>query len=380
MSQIEQWHGAAVERTGLDDFGQDDYLEGLTVLEDSLEAEAAMTDIGRFAIGEIITGALMGRLKAEAGLKDRPEAADVNVERPLVIIGLPRTGTTALHQLMAASPHFQGLELWLAEMPRPRPPRDQWEQIDDYVNCRAKMDAMAEMNPDQSTIHFQSAELVDECWNLFRHSFASVTFECLFRIPTYSAWWANCDMGPAYAHHRRSIGLIGVDEPDTCWLLKDPSHLFAPEALFATYPDANVVMTHRDPLKAVASVCSLTAVSRQGFEEHPDNIAHGAEQTELWAQGIERMLASRLGREDRFYDLQFADFQSDPLGCVAAICDRFGYQFDAAAEQAVVQWAADHPKGEHGVHDYSPDQYGLRAEVIHERYAHYIETCGVAVE
>ena len=380
MSNIEHLHAAAVERTGLDDFGRDDYLEGLAVLEESLEAEAAMTDIGRFAITEIMTQALMGRLCAEAGLKARPEAADAAIERPLVIIGLPRTGTTALHQLMAASPHFQGLELWLAEMPRPRPPRDQWEQIDDYVACKAKMNAVAEMDPERAAIHLQLADLVDECWNLFRQSFASVTFECLFRIPTYSAWWAGCDMGPAYAQHRRSIGLIGVDEPDTCWLLKDPSHLFAPEALFAVYPDANVVMTHRDPLKAVASVCSLAAVSRQGFEQHPDDIAHGAEQTELWARGIERMLAARAGREDRFYDLQFADFQADSLGSVAAICDRFGYQFDEAAEQAVVQWAADHPKGEHGVHHYSPEQYGLRAEALHERYADYIEACGVAVE
>ena len=242
------------------------------------------------------------------------------------------------------------------------------------------MDAMVEMNPDQAAIHLQLADTVDECWNIFRQSFASVTFECLFRIPTYSTWWANCDMGPAYAQHRRSIGLIGVEEPDTRWILKDPSHLFAPEALFATYPDANVVMTHRDPLKAVASVCSLTGTSRQGFEEHPDDIALGAEQTELWARGIERMLASRAGREDRFYDLHFADFQRDPLGSVAAICDRFGYQFDAAAEQAVAQWAADHPKGEHGVHDYSPEQYGLRTEVIHERYSDYIEACGVTVE
>lgn len=380
MSQIEQYHAAAIERTGLDDFGSDDYLEGLNVLEESLEAEAGMTDIGRFAIGEIITQALMGRLRAEAGLKARPEAADVAIEQPLVIIGLPRTGTTALHQLVAASPQFQGLELWLAEMPQPRPPRGQWEQIDDFLACKAKMDAMVEMNPDQSAIHLQLADTVDECWNIFRQSFASVTFECLFRIPTYSSWWANCDMGPAYAQHRRSIGLIGVDEPDTRWILKDPSHLFAPEALFATYPDANVVMTHRDPLKAVASVCSLTGTSRQGFEEHPDDIVLGAEQTELWARGIERMLASRVGREDRFYDLQFADFQRDPLGSVAAICDRFGYQFDAAAEQAVAQWAADHPKGEHGVHDYSPEQYGLRAEVIHERYSDYIEACGVTVE
>ena len=380
MSSIQQWHAAAAERTGLDDFGGDDYLEGLTVLEESLEVEAAMTDIGRFAIGEIITQALMGRLRAEAGLKARPEAADVAIEQPLVIIGLPRTGTTALHQLMAASPHFQGLELWLAEMPQPRPPRDQWEQIDDFLACKAKMDSIVEMDPERAAIHLQLADTVDECWNIFRQSFASVTFECLFRIPTYSAWWANCDMGLAYAQHRRSIGLIGVDEPDTRWILKDPSHLFAPEALFATYPDANVVMTHRDPLKAVASVCSLTAVSRQGFEEHPDDIAHGAEQTELWARGIERILASRAGREDQFYDLHFADFQSDPLGSVAAICARFGYQLDTAAEQAVAQWAADHPKGEHGVHDYSPEQYGLRAEAIHERYAEYIEACGVAVE
>lgn len=380
MSSIQHWHGAAVDRTGLDDFGRVDYLEGLTVLEESLEAEAAMTDIGRFAIGEIITQALMGRLRAEAGLKARPEAAEVAIEQPLVIIGLPRTGTTALHQLMAASPNFQGLELWLAEMPQPRPPRDQWEQIDDYLACKAKMDAIVEMDPERAAIHLQLADTVDECWNIFRQSFASVTFECLFRIPTYSAWWANCDMGPAYARHRRSISLIGVDEPDTRWILKDPSHLFAPEALFATYPDANVVMTHRDPLKAVASVCSLTAVSRQGFEEHLDDIAHGAEQTELWARGIERLLATRAGREDQFYDLHFADFQRDPLGSVVAICARFGYELDDADEQAVAQWAADHPKGEHGVHDYRPEQYGLRAEVIHERYANYIETCGVAVE
>ncbi len=379
MSSIEQLHAVATERTGLDDFGSDHYREGLAVLEESLEAEAAMTDVGRYAITEIITQALMGRLRAEAGLKARPEAASTPVARPLVIVGLPRTGTTALHQLLAAGPHFQGLELWLAEMPRPRPPRDQWDRIDDYVACKAKTDALAEMDPERAAIHRQSAELVDECWNLFRQSFASVTFECLFRIPSYSAWWAACDMGPAYARHRRSIGLIGVDEPDTRWLLKDPSHLFAPEALFATYPDANVVMTHRDPLKAVASVCSLTAASRRGFEYHPDDVAHGSEQTELWARGIDRMLAARAGREDRFHDLHFDDFGADPLGSVAAICDRFGYRFDTAAERAMARWVADHPRGEHGVHDYGPEQYGLRAEALYERYARYIETCGVAV-
>ncbi|WP_419917987.1 sulfotransferase family protein [Candidatus Poriferisocius sp.] len=380
MIPIGKVHAAAIERTGLEDFGSRDYWQGLNVLVESLEIEAAMTATGRHAITEIIIQALMGRLRAEAGLKARPEAASSTIARPLVIVGLPRTGTTALHQLMAASPHFQGLELWLAEMPRPRPPRDQWDRIGDYTACRAKTDAIAEMDPERAAIHMQSAELVDECWNLLRQSFASVTFECLFRIPTYSAWWAACDMGPAYAQHRRSIGLIGVDEPDTCWLLKDPSHLFAPEALFAAYPDANVVMTHRDPLKAVASVCSLTAVSRRGFEQHPDGIAHGREQTELWARGIDRMLAARAGRKDRFHDLHFSDFQADPLGSVAAICDRFGYPFDTAAERRMARWAADHPRGEHGVHDYSPESYGLRAEDLNERFARYIETCGVAVE
>ncbi|WP_420640047.1 sulfotransferase family protein [Candidatus Poriferisocius sp.] len=379
MIDIDQLHAAAVERSGLHDFGDGHYREGLGVLVESLEAEAAMTDMGRFAITEIMIGALVGRLHAEAGLKARPEAAHTPIERPLVIIGLPRTGTTALHQLMAASPHFQGLELWLAEAPQPRPPRTQWDQRPDFTASKARTDAVAEMDPDRAAIHLQSAELVDECWNLFRQSFASVTFECLFRIPTYAAWWAGCDMDPAYEQHRRSIGLIGVDEPDTGWVLKDPSHLFAPEALFATYPDANVVMTHRDPLKAVASVCSLTAVSRQGFEQHPDNLAHGAEQTELWARGIERMLDARTGREDRFYDLHFADFQADPLGSVAAICDHFGYRFDTDAERAVARWAADHPKGEHGVHDYHPEHYGLRAEAVYERYARYIEACEVAV-
>ncbi len=380
MIRTEQLHEAATDRTGLDDFGSDDYREGLAVLVESLEAEANMTDVGRFAISEIITQALVGRLSAEAGLKARPDAADAAIEKPLVIIGLPRTGTTALHQLMAAGPHFQGLELWLAETPQVRPPRHLWEQIDAYTACKAKTDAIAEMSPEMAAIHLQSAELVDECWNLFRQSFASVTFECIFRIPTYSAWWAGCDMGRAYAQHRRSIGLIGADEPDTGWVLKDPSHLFAPEALFETYPDANVVMTHRDPLKAVASVCSLTSANRRGFEEHPDDFALGAEQTELWARGIERMLVARAGRDSQFYDLHFADFQADPLGCVAVICDRFGYRFDDTTEQAVAQWSADHPRGEHGIHDYSPEQFGLQAEVIYERYAGYIETCGVALE
>ena len=252
----EAFHEAARRATGLEDFGDAEYLEGLRVLLDSLDGEARLNPQGQLATRGMIVEALAARLRSEDGWAAHPEHADFPIGAPLVIIGLPRTGTTALHQLLSQDSGFQGLELWLATAPKPRPPRATWPDDDDFQACDVRMRRIYERSPAMRAIHFMAADLVDECWHLLAQSFAHSGWQANADVPSYARWWAGHDMGPAYERHRRNLQLIGHSDPDRRWLLKDATHLFDLEAFLRVYPDARIVHTHRDPVKLIPSVCS----------------------------------------------------------------------------------------------------------------------------
>lgn len=234
----------AVALAGVDDFGDIEFEEGLRVLLRSLDDDAELSANGRQMLAGMVVTALAGRLLAEAALQANPEHRGVDLGAPLVIIGLPRTGTTALQGMLCADPAHQGLELWLAQNPRPRPPRAAWDAAPGYQRCVAML---AQMPASMRAIHEMQADAPDECWNLLRQSFASVTFECAAGVSGYSAWWAAHDMRPAYRRWANNLRLIGMNHTDRVWVLKDPSHLFAADALLEAVPEARIVMTHRDP-------------------------------------------------------------------------------------------------------------------------------------
>jgi len=364
-------HASASRITGLADFGPDDYTDGLGMLLESYARDAELTPSGEKATRALLRGALMARLLSEAGWQAHPGYAEVAVERPVFVTGLPRTGTTALHRLLVADPAHQGLELWLAEAPQPRPPRAAWADDPVFQYIAAACARHHVEHPEFMGVHYVAADQVEECWQLLRQSMRSVSFECLAHLPTYSAWLRDQDWTGAYQRHRRNLQLIGMNDAGQRWVLKNPSHLFALDALLATYPDALVIQTHRAPQVAIASVCSLAAQASAGWSTGFRGAVIGRDQLELWAFGLERFLAER-ARHDaaRFYDVHYEDFVADPFGTVQAAYRYFGLPLSAAAADAMRSLiAADAASSRGPGHRYTLADFGLTGAEVDERFA-----------
>lgn len=371
-------HDAARAATGLDDFGDDGYLEGLRVLLGSLDDDARLNEVGDLVSRAVIVDALKARLHSEAGFTRFPQTADEPIRQPIFIVGLPRTGTTALHHLIAQNPALQGLELWLSGTPKPRPPRASWPSDRDFLASDRTIRQLYARSPEMKAIHFMSAALPDECWRLFGQDFAHSSWEAQSYVPGYSRWWARHDMRPVYRRHRRNLQLIGQPEPRRRWLLKDATHLFALEALFEVYPDARVVQTHRDPTKLIGSVCSLCWSSRQPLSDHHDAEAFGRATLALWERAIRSTMEVRRGLDpSRFYDLPFEKFLADPLGVVAEIHEWLGLEYSGEAEAGARRFREANPPGKHGDHAYELSDWGLRAGEILERFGDYVEEFGL---
>lgn len=259
VGTVDDLKASASKMIGLDDFGSNDdnYLEALEVLLDSYRRDADLTPLGSKMNRFFLRGALVARLLSEAAWKQYPQHADVVIERPIFVTGLVRTGTTALHRLLGADPAHQGLHLWLAEFPQPRPPRETWDSNPYYSQLNAQFEKHHAENPDYTGLHFMAAYELEECWQLLRQSLHSASYETLAHLPTYSQWLSRQDWTPSYQRHRRNLQLIGLNDADKRWVLKNPSHLFALDALMATYPDALVIQTHRPVETIMASMCSL---------------------------------------------------------------------------------------------------------------------------
>ena len=378
---IHRFHAHAAQARGLEDFGSDDYREALGVLCASLDEDATLSPVGVVAFETMITDALEARLLCEEGWRRTPEAADHRVEAPLFIVGLPRTGTTVLHHLLAQDPQVQALEHWLARTPRPRPPRDAWPSDADFRFAEARVDEMFARAPEMRAIHQIEAHLPDECWNLFSQTFLHSSWEANADVRGFARWWAGRDLRAAYARHRRNVQLIGHRESDRTWVFKDATHLFDLDALFAVYPDARIVHTHRDPTALVPSVCSLCWAAREPLGEGLDREGFGRSTLELWGRAIDATLSARARRDaTRFHDLSFERFVADPIAAVGEIYDHFGRSLTAAAEDAMRAFLAAHPKDRHGEHVYAASDWGLSPDAIQERFAHYVDAFDLAPE
>ncbi|BBY75222.1 sulfotransferase [Mycolicibacterium parafortuitum] len=373
VGTVEDLHASAVKACGLDDFGSDDdnYREALGVLLESYQRDANLTELGSKMQRFFARNALVARLVSEAAFKQYPEHADVTIERPIFVTGLPRTGTTAVHRLLAADPRHQGLELWLAEFPQPRPPRETWSQNPVFQQLDAQFTKAHEENPDYTGLHFMTADEVEECWQLLRQSLHSVSYETLAHVPTYSQWLSRQDWTKPYQRHRRNLQLIGLNDPEKRWVLKNPSHLFALDALFATYPDALVVQCHRPVETIMASMCSLAQHTTEGWSTTFTGEVIGADSMETWSRGLELFNAERPKHDPaQFYDLDYFELIKDPVGAVEDIYRAFGIDFPDTARAAVAETHEESKKGPRAPkHTYSLADYGLTAEQVKERFA-----------
>jgi hypothetical protein len=362
----------AVEQTGLEDFGGDSFREGLDVLTESLASEADLTQLGEEILGLRLGMLLTNRLRVEDAYRRHPDIANQVVEGPLVIIGLPRTGTTALSQLVSADPEVRSLRLWESSDPVP-PPEAATQYTDPRIEETARgLDAMYHAFPRMRSMYFQTATGATECQDLLGMEFRTAHFDGMAHVPRYTEWVTNCDMAPAYRYHRRVLQLLQWRCPPLLWHLKTPVHMLALDRLLEAYPDARFLWTHRDPAEVLGSVCSLIAYTRSWVSDRVDADL-GKRQVELWAEALRRaMVLRRAVGEERFADIHFRDLNADPVGTVQRSYDQLGLTLGVEGSRHMAAWAAENPRGAHGAHEYALEDFGIDREAVRERFSFYV--------
>lgn len=363
---------AAVRTTGLDDFGGSEHEEGLRILVDDLASPAAgLTPRGNYLQRAQVKSALVGRLLSQHGMAEHPSYAAVEITRPVFVVGLPRTGTTALHRLLTADERHQGLELWLTEYPQPRPPRESWPEDPVFAGIQAAYADHHVTHPEFLGIHYIDAASVEECWRLLRQSGKSIGFESLAHVPTYAAWLAEQDWTDAYERHRANLQLIGLNDTDKRWVLKNPSHLAALDSLMRVYPDALIVVTHRDPVTSVASACSLSAEATAGWSTTFVGETIGRTQLEMLSRSWHRFAESRQRYDAaQFLDVDYTDFTTDPVGTTRAIYEAFDLGWTPEVEAAVTTLDAESRRGgRRPAHRYDLADYGLTEGQVRAAFA-----------
>jgi hypothetical protein len=370
----DELEAAAREETGLTDFGDGLHREGLERLVASMNEEGDLTEIGEIMQRIRLGAHLTARLRVEQTYKEHPEIGEQVIEGPVFVIGLPRTGTTALSQLVAADPQFRSLRLWESGAPVP-PPEAATQHTDPRIaETEAGLAMMNETFPLMQTMYHSEATTATECQDLMGMSFRTAHFDGSARVPSYMAWVLDCDMRGTYEYHRRVLRLLQWHCPPRLWHLKTPVHMFALDALIEAYPNARFLWSHRDPAKVLGSVCSLIHYTRSWSSDRDDAHELGAEMLERWALAVERAMEfrARVG-DDRFADVPFAALQADPLGAIAASYERIGIELSDDSRAAVAAWAAGHEPGSHGSHRYELADFGLDADAVRRRFARYID-------
>lgn len=371
---VDRLHETATSATGLDDFGDNTYLEALGVLVDSYAAEADFTPAGEeFHFGALV-GALSARLFSQVGWAQNPGHKDVRIERPVIITGVARTGTTALNRLLCAPPEHQGLDLWLANIPQPRPPRETWPEHPVYQMVDARVKESPYSREEFAHIHFVAADAPEECDMLSQQSLMGNMWVATANVPTYAEWLSGQDWTAALERNRANLQLIGMTEPEKRWVLKNPGHLHSLDELLAVYPDALVIWTHRDPARAIPSICSVLEKLAPGMSDTYQGAVIGAGQLDYYATGVEKAMAARARHDEaQFIDVYYDDFVADPLATVEAVYSRLGVPMGEAARAAVHRANEDshlaHRKPNHG---YTLADYGLSAGKVTERFSDYL--------
>jgi len=372
VGSFEDIQAAAVRTTGLRDFGDPGYEEGLRILVDDLaSAEAGLTPEGNYFHRAQVKSALVGRLMTEARFAEFPEHRDVPIERPIFVTGLPRTGTTALHRLLCADPGHQGLEAWLTEFPQPRPPRETWEGDPVFAALQNAYRQHHVAHPEFMGIHYMDATSVEECWRILRQTGKSIGFESLANVPRYSAWLAGQDWTDAYQRHRENLQLVGLNDQNRRWVLKNPSHLVALDALMKVYPDALIVVCRRDPVVSIASACSLSAEATAGTSTTFLGSTIGRTQLGMLGRSWRTFCSARSAYDPaQIIDVDYRAFVADPVATVGAIYDAFGLTWSTAAQDEVRRIDAESRSGTaRPSHRYVLEDYGLTEAQVRAAFA-----------
>ncbi len=364
---------SARRRTGLTDVGVQGISAALERLVEALEREAGLTLFGRLTTRRQLVSLLETALLLQQDRIQSPAVGEQRVTAPVFIVGLPRTGTTLLHNLLVQDPDTRAPLTWETMFPAgyPESPaairRAQWK-------ASARLAMANRIAPNFRRIHPLGFDRPEECVALMAPGFTSALFHTLYRVPSYQDWFESDGQNPGFEMHFRVLQQLQFRRTPRRWVLKCPAHLFSLEALLRRYPDARLIQTHRDPLRAIPSIASLNATLRAAFSSHVDPGEIGRDCALRWSRALQRFLRRRESLpQDRVMDVAYAELAASPVATVERIHDHLGWPFPPGAREAMRNYLTAHARDASGVHRYSLQAFGLDAGQEAQRFAHYCE-------
>ncbi|MCX2929522.1 sulfotransferase [Mycobacterium sp. CVI_P3] len=359
----------ASERTGLDCWGDGGFRERLDVLTASLREESGLSDVGVAVVFEQLVGNLVNRLRLEELIAAHPEIEDIPIERPIVICGLPRTGTTHLHNLIAADPNLRYLPYWESLEPFPGPDDDEQARRD---RCSAGLDLVDTSMPEFKRMHDMTVDHAHEEIQLLANDISGMLFETTYYLPTFAAHYKAHDQGPSYAYLKRQLQAMQWLRGATRWVLKSPQHLEQFPTLYATFPDAIFVVTHRDPVEVTRSMVTMIAYASRMACARPDPVKIAR----YWLDRADDLFSGCLRDRDvlppsQSIDVRFTDFMADEQGTLSAIYALAGQPYGDDVRAAMADFIAEHPRGRYGEVIYDLADVGLDAADVAERLSAY---------
>ncbi|MXW59340.1 MAG: sulfotransferase [Acidimicrobiia bacterium] len=372
----------AQESAKLNDFGPDGWQEGFQILVDSVNDEGNLSQLGRMIIGGLLHTTLQMRLRVVDWANQHPEVAREQVTAPIMVSGLPRTGTTLLSNLLDLDPQNRSLLAWEAAAVAPPPTLSSHKEDPRIAKSVKDSDQLAKLAPSVQAMHPMAPTLPTECVTLLGGEFKSIHFETQGTFDTYGTFFETCDMVPAYEFHRLCLQVLQSAIPTQRWALKTPGHMWHMDAVYAVYPDARVVWTHRDPLKVVGSVASLNSTLHATNTDQVDFARVGRTWRDKCLHGVKvgTEFRDRQGPNDTVFDLQYAELMDDPVGSVERIYRHFNMELDDLGRRRMAAWMDENPQDRFGRHRYTLDQFGLPADEVRDQFAPYVDRYQVPSE
>jgi hypothetical protein len=364
----------AKQQTGLSDFGDESFIPALDKLAVSLEREASLSQIGRIAAHGLLLDNLKLRLNLTEYRKQRPEIARQKITRPLFVLGLPRTGTTILYELLAQDPAHRAPSTWEVAQPIPPAQRQSFHTDPRIAEVEKDVKKMELLAPGFQAIHAMGAELPQECVALLAPHFFSDQFGVSFHIPEYRHWTLYQDMTAAYQWHEQFLQHMQVDYMEQRWVLKTPPHLAYLETLIKQYPDAAIVQTHRAPMEVLGSISSLSCTLHSAFSDDIDPIVIAQTEADYFSDMLRLGMQQRAAMADedsRIFDVQFNDIITDPIKVIENLYGHFGFDFSATVREAMQDYLNNRPRDKHGEHHYTLEQFGLSQQQHGALFADY---------
>jgi Sulfotransferase family len=369
---------------GLTELGPGQFVEGLDRFVDSLNRDARLNDVGRFIAEERILLHVTNRLQYVRDRQQYPEIAQVDVVKPVFIVGLPRTGTTILHDILNQDPANRAPLTWELMFPSPPPEASVGDDDPRVAACQATIPTGDVQSTMFKAMHPMGATLSQECVVMMGETMCTPLFHNQLRVPTYQDWVdTDADWSAVYEFHRMQLQHLWWHKPADRWMLKTGAHMWGLAQLLETYPDARIVFTHRDPVKSLTSYASLTALVRSRGSDEVDPFEIATDWSARLETMLERTMTVRSARDYPdavFYDMYFSEFVAGQFDEIEKIYDALDLPMSAHGADAMRKYIADHPKGKDGIHRYRPEEYGIDPATVRKDFAAYIERFGLEPE